>query len=353
MNLNSYTLSFKLSFLMIVGAGITIIILVISTFIFFKEYVREDLRHTSEANAEVVEKIIDDLQVKATQISVLIANMDIVKEAYRNPDTKAGADSLMKNFKPVLESLKECAGVDKIEIHFHKPVATSFLRVWTNKRGDDLSKFRKTILEVERTKSQVKGIELGVGGFAIRGLSPIFDNGNYIGSCEMFYNPIDVINYLALDKEKAGALFLVNEKKALELFERKIIEEKFAKSRDGLFISGFSNKSINSDLFLNDDFFNSLDKNESNVIETNNFSITSIPVKDFSGEGLGYFILAQDVASNYLEMYKKIFFLVMVIFVTFTVVNITILLIIRKSIIKPITIVTKMALKISKGELNL
>jgi len=353
MNLNSYTVSFKLSFLMIIGATITIAILAVSTFLFFNEYVKDDLKHTSEANAIVIEKIINDLQIKAAQVAVLISNMDLVKDAYRNPDSKAGADTLMKNFKPILEKLKGCADVDKIEIHFHKPVAKSFLRVWTKKRGDDLSKFRKTILEVEKTKSTVKGIELGVGGFAIRGLAPIFDNGQYVGSCEMFYNPIDVINFLALDDEKAGALFLVNEKKALELFERKVIEEKFAKSRDGLFISGFSNKGIESEQFMNDLLFKSLDENKANVIETNNFSVTTIPVKDFSGNSLGYFVLAQNVEDEYVNMYYKIFLLVMIFFITFAVVNLTTLLIIRRTIIKPIILVTDMARKIAKGDLKI
>ena len=353
MNLNSYTVSFKLSFLLIFGAGISIIILVIGTYVSFNQYVEENLKQTSVGNAVVIEKTINDLQIKASQISVLISNLDIVKVAYRNPDSKLGSEQLMTNFKPILNNLKQIAGVDKIEIHFHKPGAKSFLRVWTNKRGDDLSKFRSTILEVERTKNVVKGIELGVGGFAIRGLAPIFDNGQYIGSCEMFYNPIDVINFLSLDKEKAGALFLVAEATASALFEKKVLDENYPSSHSGLLISKFSNDKIHASDFLNDDFFANLDKSKSNAIEINNYSVTTIPINDFSGNPLGFFVLSQNIQSNYKDMYYKIFFLVIIFFITFTVVNITTLLIIRNTIIKPITLVTNMAKKIARGDLKI
>lgn len=353
MNLNSYTLSFKISFLMILGAGVSIIILALTTFFFFNQYVKNDLNHTSEDNAVVIEKIIADLQIKATQIAILISNMEIVKESYRIPDNEDGANKLMTTFKPTLDNLKQTAGTDKIEIHFHKPGAKSFLRVWTKKRGDDLSKFRSTILEVEKTQKPVKGIELGVGGFAIRGLAPIFDDGQYIGSCEMFYNPLDVINFLSLDKEKAGALFLVDEKKALELFERKNIDENYPESNSGLLISKFSNENFKTSEFLTPSFFENLDNTRSNAIEVNNYSVTTIPINDFSGNPLGFFVLAQDISSDYESMYYKIFLLVIVFFITFTVVNVATLLVLRKTIIKPITFVTEMAKKISRGDLNL
>ncbi len=70
-------------------------------------------------------------------------------------------------------------------IQFHLPPATLFLRAHkADKHGDDLSTFRSTILETNRTKQAVKGLESGVLGLGIRGLNPIIYNGEHIGSVE-------------------------------------------------------------------------------------------------------------------------------------------------------------------------
>ena len=59
--------------------------------------------------------------------------------------------------------------------------------------SDDISSFRKTVMEVNQAKKPVKGIEPGRGGFAIRGVVPIkSDQGKPLGSAEVLidFNPI-------------------------------------------------------------------------------------------------------------------------------------------------------------------
>jgi methyl-accepting chemotaxis protein len=72
------------------------------------------------------------------------------------------------------------------QMQFHIPPATSFLRVHApQKFGDDLSAIRKTVVEVNRDRTKVMGLENGVEGLGIRGVVPVSHNGVHIGSVEV------------------------------------------------------------------------------------------------------------------------------------------------------------------------
>jgi methyl-accepting chemotaxis protein len=60
----------------------------------------------------------------------------------------------------------------------------SFIRHWSDKHGDDLSGFRQTIIEVKKSQKPFPAIELGVAGLVVRGLSPIKEGNEYLGSVE-------------------------------------------------------------------------------------------------------------------------------------------------------------------------
>ncbi len=84
---------------------------------------------------------------------------------------------------PLWKSLKE-KGVAQFQ--FHTPPATSFLRLHKlRKYGDDLSKFRKTVLKCNSERRPIYGFELGRGGWGYRIVSPIFYMGRHTGSVEL------------------------------------------------------------------------------------------------------------------------------------------------------------------------
>ena len=71
------------------------------------------------------------------------------------------------------------------QFQFHIPPATSFLRVHKpEKFGDDLSSFRKTVIATNESKKNIVGLEKGVAGLGIRGISPVFHQGEHVGSVE-------------------------------------------------------------------------------------------------------------------------------------------------------------------------
>lgn len=92
-------------------------------------------------------------------------------------------DDLAASTVPLFKELKKKYSVRQFQ--FHLPPAISFLRAHKAKKfGDDLSSFRKTILATNSSKKPVIGLEKGVAGLGIRGINPIFYQGNHIGSIE-------------------------------------------------------------------------------------------------------------------------------------------------------------------------
>ncbi|WP_372395576.1 cache domain-containing protein [Azospirillum sp. HJ39] len=85
---------------------------------------------------------------------------------------------------PGFKDLKEQHGITQMQ--FHTPASVSFLRVHRpEKFGDDLSSFRFTVVEVNKTRKPVFGLENGVEGLGIRGVVPMVSQGTPIGSFEV------------------------------------------------------------------------------------------------------------------------------------------------------------------------
>lgn len=71
------------------------------------------------------------------------------------------------------------------QFQFHAPPATSFLRVHSpDKFGDDLSKFRLTVLAANQKKRPISGLEVGRAGLGIRGVAPITADNHHVGTVE-------------------------------------------------------------------------------------------------------------------------------------------------------------------------
>ncbi|MDX1268248.1 MAG: cache domain-containing protein, partial [Oceanisphaera sp.] len=94
---------------------------------------------------------------------------------------------LIEQFEPVFQQLQQHYGVAQFQ--FHTAPATSFLRLHQlQKHGDDLSLLRETIVATNRTRAPVRGLDGGVAGIGIRGLSPIRFQGRHLGSVEFGLN---------------------------------------------------------------------------------------------------------------------------------------------------------------------
>lgn len=93
------------------------------------------------------------------------------------------------------------------------------------KHGDNLESFRKNVLKVYEKKLPLKAIELGVGGFALRGIDPILSKKvEYDGSVGNFYTPNDALKLIIAKNDKIGFCNVVSADLGERLFEPEVLQ---------------------------------------------------------------------------------------------------------------------------------
>ncbi len=146
------------------------------------------------------ERLINLMDERARQgeaMSALVASIPDVAEAQAKGERKRLADL----FGPGYKDFAKIYGVEQFQ--FHTPPATSFLRIHKlDKFGDDLSSFRFTVLEANKEKKPVLGLESGVADLGIRAVVPVSHQGKHVGTVEfgMSFGPAFFQTY----KERTG-----------------------------------------------------------------------------------------------------------------------------------------------------
>ncbi|MEW8659263.1 MAG: methyl-accepting chemotaxis protein [Candidatus Thiodiazotropha endolucinida] len=140
--------------------------------------------HSAEENEmqEIFKTVVAGIESEgrlAKAMSALVAGIPEVQGYFASRDRAA----LEQLFVPGFQVLKKEYGVRQFQ--FHEPPATSFLRVHKPaKFGDDLSSFRLTVVEGNKSKKVIQGLEVGVAGLGVRGLVPVSHDGQHVGTVE-------------------------------------------------------------------------------------------------------------------------------------------------------------------------
>jgi PAS domain S-box-containing protein len=123
---------------------------------------------------------ISQKEKEVEALATVVAENPEVQDAFAQRDRQA----LIRLLMPTYVQLKMDYGIE--QFHFHLPGAVSFLRLHDLERyGDDMSAYRKTIMDAIRTGKPTGGLELGATGFGIRGVAPVFRYGKLIGTVEI------------------------------------------------------------------------------------------------------------------------------------------------------------------------
>ncbi|RLD54155.1 MAG: hypothetical protein DRJ05_15195, partial [Bacteroidetes bacterium] len=210
--------------------------------------------------------------------------------------------------------IKTNTGIDA-RIHYHLPPARSFIRCWSEKRGDDISGFRKTVLQVSKTHKAVKGIETGRGGFVIRGVSPIMSDSNtYLGSVEVFFEINKVVELITSNDDEEFSVFMKLDlmpvaSKFLEDSLSNILTDKKAigdfinvENTDGFILSNLSKEILSGSI---DELF---------VFQNGNYKYAVIPIKNFSGITEGVGVLQVDISDYKANLLNVTLLLVLLAF---------------------------------------
>lgn len=130
--------------------------------------------------AEIARLMVDGQSEKAHALASSVVAVPGVHEAMR----AGNRDAVLALMPPVQYNLR-ASGVPVEQFQFHLAPATSFLRVHQPARhGDDLSSFRATVVEANRARRAVMGLEGGVAGLGFRGVVPVADSAGHMGTVE-------------------------------------------------------------------------------------------------------------------------------------------------------------------------
>lgn len=138
---------------------------------------------TDERFHEVRESLNTLLEEQFSSLSLVVESIlqdDTIVAAFAERDRPA----LAERHRTLFERMSTRFGVAQYQ--FHVPPATSFYRFHaTDVFDDDLSAFRATVVETNRTRQPVVGLEVGRGGPGVRIVYPVFWQGEHYGSVEV------------------------------------------------------------------------------------------------------------------------------------------------------------------------
>ncbi|PLX48369.1 MAG: chemotaxis protein, partial [Desulfobulbaceae bacterium] len=153
-----------------------------------------------------IERSIERAAQEALEKAAVFTRLPVVRNAYdiahqgdmdaeADPYAQQARDLLRQELDAATQGFADAAG-QPMKLHFHLPNGRSLVRLWRDRQvqrngawvdiSDDISGFRPTVLDVNRTGQPVRGIEVGRGGFVVRGVAPIkSETGRQLGSVEM------------------------------------------------------------------------------------------------------------------------------------------------------------------------
>ena len=262
----------------------------------------------------------------AEMMSHLVANIPDVNEAMAAGDR----DKLAGWLVPSFGVLKKEYGVSQFQ--FHTPPAMSFLRVHKpEKFGDDLSSFRLTVVEANTQRKPVVGIEKGVAGLGVRGMVPVMNNGNHIGSVEfgMSFGKPFFENFKQL--YGVDLSMHVNEGEGFKVFAS-TLENAGLLTTEQL-KSVFSGKSIKT-----------YAQNKTTPV-----AVYAGVVKDFSGKPIGVLEIIMD-RSGYVAALNESAIFNLIIGIAFIVAGIFVAMFLARAIVRPVKMAVAAMNEVAEGD---
>ncbi|MGD9917727.1 MAG: methyl-accepting chemotaxis protein [Paenirhodobacter sp.] len=148
-------------------------------------YLETETDHTVRARElsiaeERLRAALGEKEQEALDRAELIASLPAVQAAVAAQDDAA----LEAIFAPGWKDLSAGTGIEQLQ--FHIPPATSLIRIHNlKKRGDDLSAFRKTVVDANAKGVSIKALERGRAGIGARGVAVVKSGGKPVGTVEV------------------------------------------------------------------------------------------------------------------------------------------------------------------------
>ena len=333
-------------FMVILGIIFIIIFIIGSLIVYFQNQVLENQAAT---NINEVQKDFADLE--ESSIRTLSAALEVVlqddemKQVYLEKDRK----KLFDYGQPLFQNLKD--KYDITHFYFIETSGVNFVRLHNEKVfGDKIN--RITFLEAKETGAIASGIELGKTAYALRVVSPYYDNGELIGYVELGQEINQFLDIIRGEENKELSVLVkknfLDEESWSEYSENNGIRNNW-NDLDGYVIIDATSEEVlpcfsseNVNLILNDANF--IDYSN---LDSETFACGGFPLIDASGKKSGVVFSLNDVTEQY-EAMGKIRMVIFSILTIFSMILIFIGLYVARKISRPIVELNLAAEKIGK-----
>ena len=254
----------------------------------------------------------------------------------------------IKGLNDLSKKFKENTQFQNIKIHIHDADVKSFLRAWNpNQYGDDLSSFRKSIVKVKEEKKPLITIELGRAGLVLRGIAPVMEDGEYLGSVEFIqglnsivktakkdYN-VDIV--VVLDKEYLG-----------------IASDLLKAPKVGEYALAIQQKATDQ-TFFNE--LSSIDPKETKTVQySKDYFIVSEPIVDFSNNVVGYALIGKpkaEVEHTVADSKQSLIRQILIMAVIDIIILIFLMIIVKRVVVDPIIKLDQVTRELALGDADL
>lgn len=194
----------------------------------------ETMQEQGEALQVVLSERIKSKEEFGLGLAVMLANNPLIKSYL----TAGARDDALNLVGGIIKNYADTTNYRGLKIQIHTAEGYSWLRSWDPASfGDDLL-FRPSIKKITtERKPFATSAEVGLVGFTIRGLAPIFSNGKYLGSLEVLQG----VGSVSRDFEADGQAYIM------------LLNKNITKHSPNI----AKNKAVDNYLLPNDHWFNS------------------------------------------------------------------------------------------------
>ena len=286
--------------------------------IYVERSFRVERERTSESLATaMISRIRDQEQQVARQClahAAIHSRTPWVQEAYQlahSGDIACGDDAkaeearavLREALSPETEGYTTVLGESEYRIHFHLPSGRSLLRSWrsTQNTSDDLSGFRRTVADINQgTHATITGVEVGRGGFAIRGIAPVVGPRNeHLGSVEALsaYTPL----VMACREHEDETMSVYMNIDLIEIATGVKEDEQGIVAFGESFVRVATSDPDLANRLISEEILDA-GRKERSIGQHDHYDITVFPVKDYSGRQVGVIAHTRDVSDQLARM---------------------------------------------------
>lgn len=281
----------------------------------------------------------------------------------KDPKGQEAREFLRRVLKASMDGYTRVMNGDKLQLHFHLPNGHSLLRMWRGKQSirdenwedisDDISDFRHTVLDVNRSGQAVTGIEPGRGGFVVRGLAPIkTPQGKQLGSVEVLedFNPLLESVIQRQTKSEKQSLFLFMNAELLSVTTTLQDTERYPRKADQYVLLYATDERYGEPL-INLELLNR-GKDALTFLRRGSILLGGFPINDYKNQQIGVIMYTFDLSQQRLLMQRIMFTMVGTLCAILCLLGAIILGVTKRSILTPIQKIVTFAERMKGGNYN-